>query len=186
MWDLNLPRLELREGTPEEQRIKSYLFQLADQLSYLFSNVDMENLAPELYAACQSAAVLPAEVSSLRDEMQNEFATLVEQGKGGGWTWRKWKNGRAEMFGNYIANVTAWQGSTPIYYAYTPNIALPFTLKTVDFQAAGCANAPRANWAVPSYTLTTDQHETRALIFQMSVNTTGDIRLWFHLRGTWK
>ena len=74
MWEFNLPRLDLQEGSPELQQVKSYLFQLTDQLKYLFSAVDVENLAPDLYQAYQNSMSLPTQVTSLQENMEQEFA----------------------------------------------------------------------------------------------------------------
>ena len=106
MWEFNLPRLDVQEGSPEAIKIKSYLFQLTEQLKYLFSAIDTENLAPELSDAIQAAASATGQVNELRESTQRDLVRIknqaadyiVERGTFGDWTYEKWASGKAECW----------------------------------------------------------------------------------------
>lgn len=76
MFDFSLPRLDLQEGSPEEQRIKSYNYQLTDQLKYWLSHIGSDNLDEEMSAAFRSAVQTPAQLSALKENTEQQFVSL--------------------------------------------------------------------------------------------------------------
>ena len=197
MWEFNLPRLDLQEGSPELQQVKSYLFQLTDQLKYLFSAVDVENLAPELYEAYQNAMSLPNQVSSLQENTEQELVKLhnedkthadkvVEEGVSNSWYYRKWDSGRCEAWRNYdhvtdnLVSLNGW------YYDFTGSISLPFTFKSLRNFQVSVSRPTGAAWAVGNTAVPASNATSVMVLTIQSGSTSNTQNLSLSVSGTWK
>lgn len=111
--DLRFPKIT--EATEREQlaQVKSYLYQLVEQLQWAFNNIDMSTT--EKNSAKNQGA--PADV---------DF--VVEQGKSDIWYYRKWRSGNADCWCRRNVNVEINQvmGAT-LYYGIANNLTYPFT-----------------------------------------------------------
>ena len=143
--------------------------------------------ATDLNAAAEKIAVLDGD-GTVRYRTSAELLAdlgadyIVEQGKRGVWTYRKWDRGVAECWGQPAKSVAS-SGTFLGANAYSTNFALPSGL----FVSVDSANAnPRvgSNYAIPAYIYTTP---TSVGVDALSNESgTKDFSANIFVRGRWK
>ena len=143
--------------------------------------------ATDLNAAAEKIAVLDGD-GTVRYRTPAELLAdlgadyIVEQGKSGGWTYRKWASGVAECWGQPAKSVAS-SGTFLGANAYSTNFALPSGL----FVSVDSANAnPRlgSNYAIPAFIKTTP---TSVGVDALSNESgTKDFSANIFVRGRWK
>ena len=143
--------------------------------------------ATDLNAAAEKIAVLDGD-GTVRYRTPAELLAdlgadyIVEQGKSGVWTYRKWASGVAECWGQPAKSVAS-SGTFLGANAYSTNFALPSGL----FVSVDSANAnPRlgSNYAIPAYINTTP---TSVGVDALSNESgTKDFSAHISVRGRWK
>ena len=125
MIKLNLPNIHGNSFASQDdaERLKSYLYQLTDQLQYLLGSIDLENLAPDVLTRLNETESLAKSIAEgneksnlirrdLQDYQEQQKDFVVEQGEINEWTYRKWNSGIAECWKTIVCeNVncnTAW------------------------------------------------------------------------------
>lgn len=121
MINLNLPNLNGNSFASADggERLKSYLYQLTDQLQYLLGSIDLENLAPDVLDKLNETQSLSESLQETNNRIdlvnrnakqQGDF--VVETGSKDGWEYRKWNSGIAECWRTrvceYVNCDTAW------------------------------------------------------------------------------
>lgn len=118
-------------GNPSQQlqQLKSYLYQLADQMNMALRDIEQESQATT------------GERITLVD-------TVVAQGKSGIWTYRKWSSGLAECWGRatFTADVTSQWGGLYISGAASDRITYPFTFTAIPTEQATVRGNGWAAW----------------------------------------
>lgn len=106
---------------------------------------------------------------------------VIEQGESGGWTYRKWKNGRYEMYGQFEAKPTSSDINNTLYRTNAIQVATPFAI-TDDAVVTGTGtghywftNGVYANANAISIRIMSDK----------TISLTGTITVRLHAVGTY-
>lgn len=67
MFNFSLPNMSDVGSSGDGKKIKSYLFQLTEQLRYVLNNIDTENLSPDLQKQYEGAVSVSSAVAKLED-----------------------------------------------------------------------------------------------------------------------
>lgn len=105
---------------------------------------------------------------------------VIEQGESGGWTYRKWKNGRYEMYGQFEVKATSSDVNNTLYRTNAIQVATPFAI-TDDAVVTGTGtghywltNGVYANANAISIRIMSDK----------TISLTGTITVRLHAVGT--
>lgn len=143
MFDIRLPKITGATEREQLSQVKSYLYQLAEQLQFALNSVET--------ATPQSVAPAPTVISS-GGSASAKFAVdfVAEIGvwnvddtdpDKGYWRYRKWKSGALDMNGFIKVTPTTEGtfGTAGIYYSEVIYIDLPFSVE--NFQFTGSSSA---------------------------------------------
>jgi hypothetical protein len=151
--ELRLPNIK---GNDKEQlvQIRSYLYQLAEQLQWALNNIDTSSsnyVAPQAQrtaASAQAFTNIQHMVTPKIDSTATDFVTDIgvwnvddSDPDKGYWSYRKWKSGAIDMNGLIkVAPVTEGQlGTAGVYYSEVIYLDLPF--EVVNFQFTGSSTS---------------------------------------------
>ena len=79
--NLNLPQFGAGNGNAEYERrqIRSYLFQLTEQLQYALNNLDIENFSEQGKAEVGQSSGAAAKITQLTEEQASSFNKLRDE-----------------------------------------------------------------------------------------------------------
>ena len=117
--------------------------------------------------------------------------TVIEEGSGDGWYWRKWANGTAECWLRYSQTVdvnTKW-GESGLYYGTPATVLFPANLFasipvcniSVEYQTAG-----NPSLMVGSNGRTTTAQAANVILIRTTVNNAVPCVVVYHAIGRWK
>lgn len=132
----------------QEKQLKSYLFQLVDELQFAFDNIEKSFEQMKEAAKGASGKQLATEDVATNIEKFKAFIkstndVIVEQGTFetdiGTWQYRKWKHGTYQMFGSFEITPAESTLNKTVYYTNPINISSPFKISSayVTGTAAG-------------------------------------------------
>ena len=105
MIDIRLPKITGSSEREQLMQVKSYLYQLAEQLQFALNN--METATPQ--SVTSTTIIQSSGSSSANTRGITDFP--IEEGTDGIWSYRKWHSGIAECWGLY--QITGAAVTTP-------------------------------------------------------------------------
>ena len=167
-----LPNINGINDTERIAQIRSYLFQLAEQLQLAFNEIPSEN-----------------ELDSHNKEVAPIDKHLMSRGSvtkyGVKWYYRKWYDGTAECWASRTINidVTAQWGS--MYSGAVPATTLPFTF----YETPVChisVNSPTHNFFVVSSNSPTMVSTQGVALVSLTQGTGVNVNVLYSVHGRWK
>lgn len=160
-------------GNEKEQlaQMQRYLYRQAEQLGYALNA--LEQYHTDVYGKTKGAT--PADGKITADH-------VVEQGKAGGWSYKKWRGGSFEAFGTFDVTPTASEQMNTLYRSELIVITLPFPIgeDTVVYGSVSggywLGNSNRSG----------DNSISVRIMSDDTINTTESVTLRLHAVGTLK
>lgn len=116
-YNVPLPKIDGLTEKEQIKQIRSYLYQQAEQLGWALNNLEKDTTVvynmPKSLAAGEKTSV--------------DYVT--EEGKSGGWRYKKWRGGGFEAFGIFEVTPTASTLLKTLYQSEEIEIALPFPIE---------------------------------------------------------
>ena len=169
-YNVDLPHFS---GNEKEQfaQMQRYLYRQAEQLGYALNA--LEQYHTDVYGKTKGAT--PADGKITADH-------VVEQGKAGGWIYKKWRGGSFEAFGTFEVKPTASEQMNTLYRSELIAVTLPFPIgeDTVVYGSASggywLGNSNRSG----------DNSISVRIMSDDTINTTESVTLRLHAVGTLK
>lgn len=159
-------------GNEREQlaQMRSYLYRQADQLRFALN--DLEKYHTDIDSKTNNA------------NADGKIATdhVVEQGKSGGWNYRKWRSGNFEAFGTFDVTPTASEQMNTLYRSGHIEVTLPFAIGT-DTVVYGTVSG--GYWLGDS-NRSGDYSIAVRIMSDDTINTAESVTLRLHVEGTLK
>lgn len=181
--DIRLPKIDAPTEQGQISQIKSYLYQLVQQLQWALENLNKSNNTDiaQTMARSQSSS---NQVAAL---LQNETNVVIKQGTIGDWYYRKWLNGTAECWARRSLSVNIKDSWGAIYYGMVDNFAFPSELfisapicqATVEF-----GSSTQVAWLATSGKATKDL--APAVLVCSPVTAEAGFDILYHAIGSWK
>ena len=73
MFNFNLPNLQDVNNVGESQKVKSYLYQLTEQLRYVLNNIDVDNFSADIRKQYENAVTTAESLAKLEDFVDNKL-----------------------------------------------------------------------------------------------------------------
>lgn len=110
---------------------------------------------------------------------------VVETGTSGIWTYRKWKSGIAEIYGNYSGRIAEYAQPMSGLHAYYTTVNFPFTFTAVPLVSytAGAGDAFAWAGAITSSSITTTYVNCYCV---STIYGTQTVRFHIVAQGRWK
>lgn len=123
------------------------------------------------------------------EDMHTQVDYIIEQGKTGIWTWRKWNGGIFECWGELTHQETFVKAAGSGIYISTSMVDLPIVSTTLPV-GAGAHKYNFGSWVnvAPAYKSSTeiDGSQICVMSFQTQDNTLPSTTVTLYVKGTWK
>ena len=169
-YNIPLPKIDGLTEKEQIKQIRSYLYQQAEQLGWALNN--LESNSTVVYNMPKSLA-------------SGEKATadyVTEQGKSGGWSYRKWRNGGFEAYGTFEVTPTSYALVRTLYQTGEIEITLPFPVGEDTVVYGSASGKCLLGEAKP----TGDNTISVRLVSDESINTALSVTVRLHVEGTLK
>ena len=169
-YTVSLPKIDGLTEKEQIKQIRSYLYQQAEQLGWALNN--LESNSTVVYNMPKSLA-------------SGEKATadyVTEQGKSGGWSYRKWRGGGFEAYGTFEVTPASYEISKTLYLTGEIEITLPFPIGE-DTVVYGTASG---KYLLGEAKPMGDNAISVRLMSDETINTALSVTLRLHVEGTLK
>lgn len=168
-YNVDLPHFS---GNEKEQlaQIRGYLYRQAEQLGYALNA--LEQYHTDVYS----------KTNNVTSDGKITADHVVEQGKGGGWSYKKWRGGSFEAFGTFEVTPTASEQMKTLYRSEHIVITLPFPIGE-DTVVYGSASG--GYWLGDS-NRSGDNSIAVRIMSDDTINTTESVTLRLHAVGILK
>lgn len=145
--DFRLPNINGNTDREQIAQIKSYLYQLVLQLQWALNGVSSSSSEAVSSGSVSDVATgMPSGIAAqvifnaIKPLINKEYSAtdaVNECGSTDGWTWRKWKSGVYDMFGEFALTTTeAATAHGALYHSEVLTVKLPFAVKSACVMGA--------------------------------------------------
>lgn len=179
MIEIRLPQITDPSEKGQLKQIKSYLYQLAEQLQWALtsSNVSESSDPPRAYEGNQGI--------NLSNGIASDF--VVKQAQVGIWYYRKWYSGMAECWcrRNVDVNINMAWGSA-LYYGTATTINYPFTFIERPITQITCEyGTDDESLFIASCGTGTNVYAPTVMLVRNDAKTV-NCNILYHVHGRWK
>lgn len=124
-FDFRYPQLTGATEKEQIQQMRAYIHQLVDELKWALNSVDSSQGNCHVSSRINNSGSGTAVIDSNDYSAQRDL--VIETGEKNGWSYKKWKSGTFEMFGQFTVTATiAGTAYGNLYYSEQFVIPAPF------------------------------------------------------------